>query len=216
MRRMLLAGVPLALAAAWALAPGNALASGVSATKTTTSLGGTDNTSPGTMTGVITISDTSGTTYTVVDAFEALPNGNLNMNRFYLGTYAITLTCTGATTNTPTTETISGTGVFPLGPAPTNSGAPTVTLTAATATCDYTITYSGTAPSGTIVSLKNDIWLYNGTTFGTSTAGPSISAPFGTVVPAGAIGGIGVAVLIGGGFLFVQIRRERSRAAARA
>jgi hypothetical protein len=150
-----------------------------SANKTTASFAGSVG-SPGPMTGTISLSGGSpSTAYTIVDAFQALPEGDGGgPNRFYTGTYTIALNCTTGT-GTGSTETIAGGGVYPGGPPPTNSGAPTITTdTSGNATCSYTIGFSGNAPSGRTVSIRNDIWvLFNGT-FLTQTAGPSVTPPF--------------------------------------
>jgi hypothetical protein len=137
------------------------------------------------MTGNLSLSGTTaGTTYTLVDAFQALPNGGANKDRYYKGTYAIIFSnCTGGTGN-GSVETISSNGVYPGGPPPNNTSPPTYRASGSSVSCDYSIAFSGTAPAGTIASLKNDVWVLVGGTLVAQTAGPSVTPPFGSpVVP---------------------------------
>jgi hypothetical protein len=167
------------------LLAGSATALAVGANKTTTSLGGTTS-SPTPMTGNLSLSaTTAGTTYTLVDAFQALPNGPAaNKDRYYQGTYTFSFSnCTGGTA-TGGAETIGSGGVYPGGPPPTNSNPPSYHATGTSVSCDYSIAFSGTAPAGTIVSVKNDVWVLVGGTFATQTASNSVTPPFGSpVVP---------------------------------
>jgi hypothetical protein len=135
------------------------------------------------MTGNLSLSGTTaGTTYTLVDAFQALPNGGADKDRYYQGTYAFSFSnCTGGTGNGGV-ETISSNGVYPGGPPPTNTNPPSYLASGSSVSCDYSITFSGTAPAGTIVSVKNDVWVLVGSTQVTQTAGPSVTPPFGQAV----------------------------------
>jgi hypothetical protein len=222
-KRLLFAGPVVLGLSLLAIPASSASASGVSATKTITSLSGSSATSPGTSTGTITLTGlTPGTTYTLVDAYQALPEGAPGgPNRFFEGTYTISLTsCTGATSSTiSATEVIGSGGVFPGGPAPANTGAPMVTASASTVTCDYTVALTGTtAPAGMTVSDRNDLFVLQGTTFLTQTASASVTPPFGgTSVPMGAVGGIGLAAAAGLGLVGYQViyrHRRRNRLAA--
>ena len=87
-------------------------------------------------------------------------NGGTSANRFYQGTYTFTFTnCIGGTA-TGGTETIGAGGTFPGSP-PTNSGAPTFTLglNSTAMSCDYSVSFTGKAPAGTISGLQNDVWM---------------------------------------------------------
>ena len=155
----------------------------VGANKTITSLGGTTS-SPTPMTGNLSLSGTTaGTTYTLVDAFQALPNGGADKDRYYQGTYTISFSnCTGGTAN-GSVETISSNGVYPGGPPPNNTSPPSYLASSSSVSCDYLIAFSGTAPAGTIVSVKNDVWVLVGGTFVTQTASNSETPPFGSPPP---------------------------------
>jgi hypothetical protein len=167
------------------LLAGSATAFALDANKTTSSLGGTTSI-PTPMTGNLSLSGTTtGTTYTLVDAFQALPSGGANKDRYYQGAYTISFSnCTGGTAN-GSVETISSNGVYPGGPPPNNTSPPSYQASGSSVSCDYSITFSGTAPAGTIVSVKNDVWVLVGGTLVTQTAGPSVTPPFGSppVVP---------------------------------
>jgi hypothetical protein len=188
---------------------GSANASALGANKTTTALGGTPG-HPTLMTGNITLTATTrGTTYTLVDAFQALPNGGANKDRYYRGTYVISfLNCSGGTGNNGS-ETIGAGGVYPGGPAPTNSAAPSLTASSTSVSCGYLIVFAGSAPAGPIVSIRNDAWVLVGGTQLTQAAGPSVTPPFDpTIVPE-----VGLPVLLpfAGLLLFgvVAVRRRR-------
>ena len=139
-------------------------------------------------------------------------NGGKSANGFYQGTYRFTFTnCTGGTA-TGGTETIGAGGRFPGSP-PTNSGAPTFTLdpNSTAMSCDYNVTFSGTAPSGTITALQNDVWMLQG---------GSVQAAFsGSVSPAAVVPEAPVAILVpltglaivGGALLVIRRRSAGTR-----
>jgi len=149
------------------------------ASNTTTFLGGTTG-GPTPMTGNLSLTGTTrGTTYTLVDAFQAIPNGGTNRNRFYRGTYVISFSgCTGGTAN-GSVETIGAGGVYPGNPTPSYTSPPSYKAGGSSVSCDYSIVFSGTAPTGTVVSVKNDVWVLVGGNLVIQTAGPSVRPPFG-------------------------------------
>ena len=191
----------LALAAAFLSVPAAALA--WHGSKTITGLTGTLS-SPGTMTGKISVGSIPANTHLImVDAFQAVPDTGSNANRLYRGTYHFTFTnCTGGTA-TGGSETIGAGGAFPGNP-PTNSGPPTFTLGAhsTSMSCDYVVTFSGTAPSGTRTAIKNDVWMmFNGTLqsafFATGTPNPVVpEAPMAILIPLTGIAAVGGALLV--------------------
>ncbi len=178
----------------------------VSVSKTTTSLAGALSGAMS-MTGTITLAGEGGKTYTVVDAFQALPSGG-----FYQGTYTISFTCSPGI-GSSTAETIGEGGSLggSTSSPPDDSGAPTITTDqSGNATCTYTSSFSGTAPDGNIASVRNAIWIGCEAT-GCLTSGASVSispaaaivpeAPFAVLLPI-----TGFALL--GLFVFVVARRR--------
>jgi hypothetical protein len=134
--------------------------------------------------------------------------GGSNANRFYQGTYTFTFTnCVGGTA-TGGTETIASGGAYPGAP-PTNSGAPTfkVDSNATSMTCDYSVTFAGSAPSGTITGIQNDVWmLFGGSVQAAFLASQSPAAvvpeaPVAILVPLTGLAALGAA-------LFVSRRRS--------
>jgi hypothetical protein len=191
----------LALAAVFFSVPVAALA--WHGSKTITSFSGTVS-SPGTLTGKISVGSIPANTHlTMVDAFQAVPDTGSNANRFYRGTYHFTFTnCTGGTA-TGGTETIGAGGANPGNP-PTNSGAPTFTLASnsTSMTCDYTVTFVGTAPTGSITAVKNVVWMmFNGSVqslfSATGTPNPVVpEAPMAILVPLTGMTAVGGALLL--------------------
>jgi hypothetical protein len=172
---------------AWGLALAPFLCTSVSAyavdsmsVATTTSSFAGSLASPDRTTGTVSLANGSPrTTYTIVHAFQALPEADDGApNRFYSGTYAITFTCaTGS--GVGSAESIGSGGAYPVGPPPSNKGAPTITTDGSgNANCDYTLKFSGSAPAGSTISIRSDIWVLLRTTLLTQTAGPQVTPPF--------------------------------------
>jgi hypothetical protein len=170
--------------------------------KTITGLGGTL-THPGPMTGTLSVgSIPANTKLIMVDAFQAVPDTGSSANRFYRGTYTFTFTnCTGGTA-TGGAETIGTGGAFPGNP-PTNSGAPTFTLASnsSSMSCDYSVTFAGNAPTGSITGLNNDVWMmFNGalqSQFFATAPNPVIpEAPMAILMPLTGIAAVGGALFV--------------------
>jgi hypothetical protein len=174
------------LPAAAALAAGMVLSSPAdahaqdrpSAEVTTSSFAGSlDN--PGPMTGTVSVTGASpGATYTVVTAFQALSEEDADgVSRFYTGDYVIAISCsTGVGSNT--TEKLGLGGRYPGGPPPANTGTPLIRTDAGgKADCDYTVSFSGSTPSGNTTAIRSDIWLSLKGTQLAQAAGPSIVPP---------------------------------------
>jgi hypothetical protein len=129
--------------------------------------------------------------------------GGSNANRFYQGSYTVTFTnCVGGTA-TGGTETIGAGGSYPGSP-PTNGGAPTfkVDPNATSMTCDYSVTFAGTAPSGTITGIQNDVWmLFGGSVQAAFLASQSPAAvvpeaPVAILVPLTGLAALGAALFV--------------------
>lgn len=133
--------------------------------------------------GVITIQGlAASTTYTVVDALQALPNNGANRDRFFQGSYTLTWgSCssggaTGSTFNIGPKLAASG---FAAGIPPMTAG-PLATVTAGAAgsvSCAYTLTFTVSPVAGTVVSVRNDIFVMSGSSPIAHFASVSVGAP---------------------------------------
>jgi hypothetical protein len=133
--------------------------------------------------GVISIGGLTPTTsYSVVDALQALPNDQTNRDRFFQGSYTLTWNnCTGGTATGSTYNlgpNLAGTG-FAAGVPPMTAG-PLATITAAiggNVVCGYTLTFTVGPVAGTVVSVRNDIFVMNGSSPVAHFASVSVGAP---------------------------------------
>jgi hypothetical protein len=133
--------------------------------------------------GVVTINGLNpSTSYSVVDALQALPNDQSNRDRYYQGSY--TLSWNSCTSGSATGSTfnvgpnLAGTG-FAVGVPPMTSG-PLVSITAGSGgsvVCAYTLTFTASPVVGTVVSVRNDIFLMNGSSPVAHFASISVGAP---------------------------------------
>ncbi len=120
-------------------------------------------------TGFIAITMPSGiTTATVTDAFQGLSEEG-QPDLFFIGQYTIRLSrCTGGTATGGSYTTVASTGAYPGSPSGSQPPAifsggtlPTVIaeMAGGTVICAYVITVNSTAPSETITSVRNDLWI---------------------------------------------------------
>ncbi len=133
--------------------------------------------------GVITVNGLSpSTSYSLVDALQALPNDVSNRDRYYQGSY--TLSWNSCTSGSATGSTfnvgpnLAGTG-FAAGVPPMTSG-PLAHITAGTAgsvVCAYTLTVTVAPVAGTVVSVRNDIFVMSGSLPAAHFASISVGAP---------------------------------------
>ncbi len=181
--RLLLAGaIALSGIAAYPLVAGAADACSVS-----TPCGVTVSTSNGVMTnpvaGVITAGGlAASSSYSVADALQALPNDQVLKNRFYQGSYTMTWNnCShgsagGSTFNVG--PNLAGTG-FAAGVPPMTAGPLGSITTDASGrfSCGYSLTFTVAPVSGTVVSVRNDIFVMSGSSPTTHFASVSVGAP---------------------------------------
>jgi hypothetical protein len=191
----------LGLAATLLAVPSVALAN--TGTKTIVRVSG-DSANPGTVTGKITINNvTTGGHYLVVDALQARPDPDNQPDRFYQGSYAFHFSnCVGGSTPADTTETIGSGGGFQPGLPPTNSGAPQWNPTSGSMSCDYSLTFTGSAPAGTLTGFTNDAWLLqNGkvmASFNATFTPPPVvpEAPMAVLLPLTGLAMLGATVFV--------------------
>ena len=133
--------------------------------------------------GLITINGlTPSTSYSVVDALQALPNDPSNRDRYYQGSY--TLTWNNCTSGSATGSTfnvgpnLAGTG-FAAGVPPMTTGALASITAGATGSvvCGYTLTFTVAPVAGTVVSVRNDIFVMSGASPVVHFASVSVGAP---------------------------------------
>jgi hypothetical protein len=133
--------------------------------------------------GVVTINGLNpSTSYSVVDALQALPNDQSNRDRYYQGSYTLTWnscsngSATGSTFNIG--PNLTGTG-FAVGVPPMTAG-PLATITAGTTgsvVCGYTLTFTASPLAGTVVSVRNDIFVMSSSSPVAHFASVSVGAP---------------------------------------
>ena len=133
--------------------------------------------------GVITIGGlAASTSYTLVDALQALPNNGANRDRFYQGSYTLTWgacssgSATGSTFNIG--PKLAGSG-FAAGVPPMTAG-PLATVTSGaggSVSCAYTLTFTVSPVAGTVVSVRNDIFVMSGSSPVAHFASVSVGAP---------------------------------------
>jgi hypothetical protein len=156
---------------------------------------------------------TASTTYSVVDAIEAIGT----VKGFAYGSYTLTWgTCTDGTAVGGTYTADSG-GSYPMTP-PTTTPSPTgVTITSGADggfSCAYTLAYPTAGVPAGANSVKNDFWVLSGSTVVTQTASKSYAPGGSPVVPE-----VPLAILIPAGMLllgagYFLIRRRQALAIA--
>jgi hypothetical protein len=210
----------LAAGAALAAAPRAASAEGALTAETASGFGAR----AGTVTGTIRLGGlTPGATFQLVNAYqvqpEAAPCSSTCTDRFLPGTYHATFTnCVGGII-AGEGEVIGGGGAFTESPGvpPDHSDPFTLALAqgSGSATCDYSVSISRSAPGAGMSSIKSvrlDVWvLFAGQVLG-RVASPSVHAdwsvdptvlpepPFAALLPAGAL------LVMGGALVLLTIR----------
>ena len=133
--------------------------------------------------GVITINGlVPSTSYSVADALQALPNNGNNRDRYYQGSYTLSWNnCTSGSAGGSTFNVgpnLAGTG-FATGVPPMTAG-PLATITSSaggSVVCGYTLTFTTSPVAGTVVSVRNDIFVMSGASPVAHFASISVGAP---------------------------------------